>query len=111
MIHSPQFSFLQLRILQLRHANDRLFGDWKRVGSFGAAKETLKLNIVLIKAIQQILNILTVNYTVPNSRKTVLLTSQQFIDLLPAIELLTDCFIFIGSISHMILTSQGPGVL
>ena len=36
--------------------------------------------------------------------KTVLLTGQQFIDLLPAIEqLLTDGLIFIGSISHVIL--------
>ena len=35
--------------------------------------------------------------------KTVLLTGQQFIDPLPAIELLTDGLIFIGSISHVIL--------
>ena len=35
---------------------------------------------------------------------TVLLTSQQFINILPTIELLTD-LIFIGSTSHVILTS------
>ena len=33
------------------------------------------------------------------------MTGQQFIDLLPAIELLTDGLIFIGSTSHVILTS------
>ena len=43
---------------------------------------------------------------IPISCITVLLTGQQFIDLLPAIELLTDDLIFIGLISHVILTSQ-----
>ena len=51
-------------------------------------------------------NILTVNNTIPISCKTVLLNSQRFIDLLPTIELLIDGLIFIGSISHLILTSQ-----
>ena len=40
------------------------------------------------------------------SCKTVLLTGQQFIYLLLAIELLTDGLIFIGSIFNLILTSQ-----
>ena len=40
-----------------------------------------------IKAIHEIHNILTVNNKIPISCKTVLLTGQQFIDLLPAIEL------------------------
>ena len=57
-----------------------------------------------IKAIQYIHNILTVNNKIPISCETVLLTGQQFIDLLPAIELLTDGIIFIGSIRHVILT-------
>ena len=43
-----------------------------------------------IKATQLIHNILTVNNKIPRSCKTVLLTGQQVIDLLPAIELLTD---------------------
>ena len=43
---------------------------------------------------------------IPIRCKTVLLTGQQFIDLLPAIKLLTDGPIFIGSISNGILTSQ-----
>ena len=43
---------------------------------------------------------------IPICCKTVLLTSQQFIDLLPAIELLTHGLIFMGSISHVILMSQ-----
>ena len=34
------------------------------------------------------------------------MTSQQFIELLPAIKLLTDGLIFIGGISHVIVTSQ-----
>ena len=48
---------------------------------------------------------MTVNNKIPTSCKTDLLTGQQFIDLLPAIELLTDGLIFIGSTSHVILTS------
>ena len=44
---------------------------------------------------------MTVNNKIPTSCKTDLLTGQQFIDLLPAIELLTDGLIFIGSTSHM----------
>ena len=51
-------------------------------------------------------NILTVNNKIPTSYKTDLLTGQQFIDLLPAIELLTDDLNFIGSLSHVILTSK-----
>ena len=43
-------------------------------------------------------NILTVDKKIPIRCKTVLLTSQRFIDLLRAIELLTDGLIFIGSI-------------
>ena len=50
-------------------------------------------------------NIFTVN-KIPFSCKTVLLTGQQIINLLPAIEMLSDCLIFIGSISHVILASQ-----
>ena len=42
----------------------------------------------------------------PNCCKTDLLTGQQFIDLLPAIDLLTDGLIFIGSLSHVIFMSQ-----
>ena len=49
---------------------------------------------------------LTVNNKIHSSCKTVLLTSQQFIDLLPAIQLLTDGLIFICLISHVKLTSQ-----
>ena len=48
---------------------------------------------------------MTVNNKIPTSCKTDLLTGQLFIDLLPAIELLTDGLIFIGSTSHVILTS------
>ena len=60
-----------------------------------------------IKAIQLIHNILTANSKVPSSCKTVLLTAgQQFIDLLPAIELLTYGLISIGLMSHVKLTSQ-----
>ena len=51
-------------------------------------------------AIQKIHNILTVK-KISIGRKTVLLTGQQFIDLLPAIELLTDGLIFICLISHV----------
>ena len=43
--------------------------------------------------------------------KTVLLIGQQFIDLLPATELLTGDLIFIGQISHVLLTSQCRGVV
>ena len=50
-------------------------------------------------------NILTVYKNIPNRCITVLLTGQQFVDLLPAIELLTECLIFIGSTSQVILTS------
>ena len=42
---------------------------------------------------------------------TVLLTDQQSIDLLPAIELLTDGLIFSGSIGHVILTPPCRGVV
>ena len=49
---------------------------------------------------------MTFNTKTPISCKTALLTSKQFIDLLPTIELLTDGLIFIGSISNVILTSQ-----
>ena len=56
-----------------------------------------------IKAIQLLHNILTVNNKIPISCKTVLLTGQQFIDLLPAIKLLIDDLIFIGSKNHTIL--------
>ena len=42
------------------------------------------------------MNILTVNNKIPIICKTVLLTGQQFIDLLSAIELLTNGLIFIG---------------
>ena len=51
-------------------------------------------------------SILTINNKIPPCCKTDLLTGQQFIDLLPAIELLTDGLIFIGSLSHLTLTSQ-----
>ena len=43
-----------------------------------------------------------VNKKIPICCKTILLTGQQIIHLLPAIELLTDGLNFIGSISHMI---------
>ena len=56
-------------------------------------------------------NILTVYNKISISCKVVLLTSQKFINLLPAIELLTDGLIFIGSLSYVILTSQCPGVV
>ena len=56
-------------------------------------------------------NILAVNNKIPTSCKTDLLTGQQFINLLPAIELLTDDLIFIGSLSHVILTSQCQNVV
>ena len=55
-------------------------------------------------------NILTINNKI-SSCKTDLLTGQQFIDLLPTIELLTDCLIFIGSLNHVILTSQCQNVV
>ena len=42
---------------------------------------------------------------------TALLTGQQFIELLPAIERFTDGLIFIGSMSHVILTSECQGVV
>ena len=54
---------------------------------------------------------LAVNNKIPTSCKTDLLTGQQFIDLLPAIELLTDGLNFIGSLSHVILTSQCQNVV
>ena len=54
---------------------------------------------------------MTVYNKIPTSCKTDLLTGQQFIDLLPAIELLTDGLIFIGSLSHVILTSQCQNVV
>ena len=54
-------------------------------------------------AIQKIHNILTV--------KKIILTGQQFIDLLSAIELLTDGFIFFRLISHVILMSQCRGIV
>ena len=56
-------------------------------------------------------NILAVNNKIPIGFKTVLLTGQQFIDLCPAIELLTDGLIFIGSIRNVILTSQRQDVV
>ena len=55
-------------------------------------------------------NILAVNNKIPTNCKTDLLTGQQFIDLLPAIELLTNGLIFIGSLSQLILTSQCQNV-
>ena len=64
-----------------------------------------------MNAIQYIHNILSVNNKIPIRCKTVPLTGQQFIDLLPAVELLTDGLIFIGSISHAILTSQCKDVV
>ena len=54
---------------------------------------------------------MTVNNEIPISYKTVIVTDQQFIDLLPAIQLLTDSLIFIGSINHVKLTSQCRGVV
>ena len=38
------------------------------------------------------------------------MTGQEFIDLLPFIDLLTDDLIFIGSIRNSMLVSQCPGV-
>ena len=64
-----------------------------------------------IKTTQNIHNILTVNNKIPISCKLIYWPGQQFIDLLPAIELLTDGLIFICSISHMILTSQCRSVV
>ena len=49
--------------------------------------------------------ILTVNKQIPIHCITVLLTGQQFVYLLSAFELLTECLIFIGSTSQMILKS------
>ena len=46
---------------------------------------------------------LTVNPKFPLCCITVLLTGQQFIDLLPATELLTDGLIYLGSTIHIIL--------
>ena len=70
------------------------------------------INIVIIlhffsyiKSVQQI-HILTVRQRIPIRCITVLLAIHQFIDLLPFIKLLTDSLIFIGSTSHIILTSQ-----
>ena len=54
---------------------------------------------------------MAVNNKIPTSCKIDLLTDQQFIDLLHAIELLTDGLIFIGSLSHVILTSQCQNVV
>ena len=54
---------------------------------------------------------LAVNNKIPTSCKTDLLTGQQFIDILPAIELLIDGLIFIGSPSHVIFTSQCQNVV
>ena len=45
------------------------------------------------------------------SCKTILLTGQQFVNLLPAIELLTDGLIFISSIFHVIVTSQCRSII
>ena len=56
-------------------------------------------------------SILAFNNKIPTTCKTDLLTGQQFIDQLPAIELLTDGLIFIGSRSHVILTSQCQNVV
>ena len=52
------------------------------------------------------IDILTINIKIPTSCKTDLLTGQQFIDLLPSVELLTDGLIFNGSIRHVLMTSQ-----
>ena len=54
---------------------------------------------------------MTINIKILTSCKTDLLTGQQFIDLLPAIDLLTDGLIFISSLSHVILTSQCRNVV
>ena len=54
---------------------------------------------------------MVVNNKIPTSCKTNLLTGQQFIDLLPTVELLTDGLIFIGSLSHLILMSQCQNVV
>ena len=48
---------------------------------------------------------LTVNQMIPIRCKTVLLTGQHFIDLLPSMEPFTDGLIFICSTSHVIFTS------
>ena len=56
-------------------------------------------------------NFFTINNKISTSCKTDLLNGQQFIDLLPTIELLTDCLIFIGSLNHVILTSQFQNVV
>ena len=56
-------------------------------------------------------NILTINNKIPTSCKTDLLTGQQFINLLPAIELLTYGLIFIGSLRYMLLKSQCQNVV
>ena len=54
-------------------------------------------------------SILAVNSKIPISCKT----GQQFIDLLPAIELLTDLWSYFHwfNISHVILTSQSKDVI
>ena len=54
---------------------------------------------------------MTVNNKILISCKTVLLTGQQFIDLLLAIELSTDGLIFIGSVSHVIWTPLCRGIV
>lgn len=51
------------------------------------------------------------NYTIYICCKTVLLTGQEFIDLLPFNHLLTDGLIFIGSIRNSMLASQCQGVV
>ena len=48
---------------------------------------------------------MTVNKRIPIHCIIGLLTSQQFVDLLPTIELLTDYLIFIGITNHVILMS------
>ena len=48
---------------------------------------------------------MTVNKRIPIHCIIGLLTSQQFVDLLPPIELLTDYLIFIGLTNHVILMS------
>ena len=66
-----------------------------------------------MKSVQYIHNILTSHYwpKISICRITVLLTSQQFIKLLPTIKLLTNGLIFIGPISHVILMSKCLGVV
>ena len=56
-------------------------------------------------------NILAVNNKITTSCKTDLLTGQQFIDILPAIELLTEGPTLIASLSYVILTSQCQNVV